>query len=165
MVTQELEKTVLSPHEVRSILNADNREIIRLCKKATIIPKKNKQGQTYFTSEEVKRLKRLQNEVPAVVTSSITQAESHAVVSNLLSTLEKFENNITSSLSKVIEEKLEGMDEVVVELIRCKTENESLRQKLNELNKENYNLKNSIKSYKSVGLGFYIKTSQDDFSI
>ncbi len=165
MVTQELEKTVLSPHEVRNILNADNREIIRLCKKATIIPKKNKQGQTYFTSEEVKRLKRLQNDVPAVITSSITQAESHAVVSNLLSTLEKFENNITNSLSKVIEEKLEGMDEVVVELIRCKTENESLRQKLNELNKENYNLKNSIKGYKSVGLGFYIKTSQDDFSI
>ncbi|HNW25300.1 MAG TPA: hypothetical protein PLG15_06650 [Candidatus Gastranaerophilaceae bacterium] len=165
MVTQELEKTVLSPHEVRNILNADNREIIRLCKKATIIPKKNKQGQTYFTSDEVKRLKRLQNEVPAVVTSPITQAESNLVVANLLSTLEKFENNITDSLSKVIEEKLEGMDEVVVELIRCKTENESLRQKLNELNKENYNLKNSIKSYKSVGLGFYIKTSQDDFSI
>ena len=51
------------------------------------------------------------------------------------------------------------MDEVVVELVRCKTENETLRYKLNELNKENYNLKNELSQYKEVGFGFYLKKS------
>ena len=78
--------------------------------------------------------------------------------------LESIENNITSSVAKTIDEKLEGMDEVVVELISCKTENERLRQKINELNKENYQLKNTINSYKPLALGLYVKR-EDDFLI
>ena len=49
------------------------------------------------------------------------------------------------------------MDEVVVELIRCKTDNETLRQKIIDLNKEIYQLKNDLNTYKPVGLGFYKK--------
>ena len=54
-------------------------------------------------------------------------------------------------------EKLEGMDEVVVELIRCKTDNETLKQKIIDLNKELYQLKNDLNSYKPIGLGLYKK--------
>ena len=50
------------------------------------------------------------------------------------------ENNITTSMTKLIDEKLEGMDDVVLELVRCKTENENLKNKVNELNKENFML-------------------------
>ena len=75
------------------------------------------------------------------------------------------EENVTQSVSRVIDEKLDGMDEVVVELIRCKTENENLRQKLNQLNKENYNLKNMLNNFKSIGLGLFIKKKNDDFLI
>lgn len=163
MLVQEQEKTILSPQEVRNILKTDNREIVRLCKKASIVPRKDKNGQTYFSYNEVQNLKTIQ-ETPEKSTA-ITQADSQKVVGNLLSTLETMEKNITSSMSKIIDEKLDGMDEVVVELIRCKTENETLRQKINELNKENYHLKNTVKSYKSVGLGFFIKKVNDDFSI
>ena len=53
------------------------------------------------------------------------------------------------------------MDEVVVELVRCKTENETLRYKINELNKEVYNIKNELSLYKPIGLGFYVKKSVD----
>ena len=170
MVTKELEEKVLSPQEVRSILGTDNREIIRLCKKASIIPKKNKIGQTYFSYDEVQNLKSLQ-ESPTDISTALTKSqfslpkESQSVVEGLLTKLETLESNITNSLSKVIDEKLDGMDEVVVELIRCKTENETLRQKINELNKENYHLKNKVKSFKSVGLGFYIQKTHDDFSL
>jgi hypothetical protein len=160
MITQELESAVLSPQAVRDILKTDNREIVRLCKKASIVPKKDKSGQTYFSYDEVQNLKSVQHKGAA-----ITQADSQKVVGNLLSTLEEMEKNITSSLSKVIDEKLDGMDEVVVELIRCKTENETLRQKINELNKENYHLKNTVKSYKSIGMGLYLKKAVDDFSL
>lgn len=163
MITEELEKTVLSPQEVRSILKTDNREIVRLCKKASIVPRKDKNGQTYFSYNEVQNLKNLKN--TSQKGTALTQTDSNKVVGNLLSTLEAMEKNITDSMSKIIDEKLDGMDEVVVELIRCKTENETLRQKINELNKENYHLKNAVKSYKSVGLGFYIKKANDDFSL
>lgn len=163
MAVQEKEKTILSPQEVRNILKTDNREIVRLCKKASIVPKKDRNGQTYFSYNEVQNLKNMQ--ASAGKGTAITQAESHKVVGSLLSTLNNLEKSITDSMSKIIDEKLDGMDEVVVELIRCKTENETLRQKINELNKENYHLKNTVKSYKSVGLGFYVKKANDDFSI
>lgn len=163
MPVTEQEKTVLSPQEVRNILKTDNREIVKLCKKASIIPKKDKNGQTYFSYDEVKNLKTLQG--TSEKGTAITPAQSNKVVGNLLSTLERMEKNITDTMSKVIDEKLDGMDEVVVELIRCKTENENLRQKINELNKENYHLKNTLKSYKSVGLGLYIRKANDDFSL
>ena len=146
MVTEELGKTVLSPQEVRNILKTDNREIIKLCKQASIVPKKDKNGQTYFSSNEVDNLKNIQEK--SVKSTSLTQVDSQKVVNNLISSLGDMEKNITSTMSKLIDEKLDGMDEVVVELIRCKTENETLRQKINELNKENYHLKNSVKSFK-----------------
>ena len=77
--------------------------------------------------------------------------------------LENLENNIVSKITDVLSEKMDGLDEVIVELIRSKTENEALRQRLNELNKENFTLKNENASYKPVGLGLYIKKSTDDF--
>ena len=49
------------------------------------------------------------------------------------------------------------MDDVVVELIRCKTDNETLKQKIVDLNKEVYQLKNELNSYRPVALGFYKK--------
>lgn len=79
------------------------------------------------------------------------------------SKLENLENNIVSKISDVLSEKMDGLDEVIVELIRSKTENETLRQRLNELNKENFSLKNENASYKAVGLGLYVKKSTDDF--
>ncbi len=121
MVTKELEGAILSPQEVRDILKTDNREIIRLCKKAAINPRKNINGQTYFSYDEVQNLKRFQDQTP-VVKNQLTKIESQNVVNNLLTSLESMEKNITGSLSKIIDEKLDGMDEVVVELIRCKTE-------------------------------------------
>lgn len=165
MVVKELEKEILSPQEVREILNTDNREIVKLCKKASIIPRKDKQGQTFFSMDEVKSLKAIKGEPKREIAQVNSQMSSQTVVNNLLTSLESMEKNMTNTLSKLIDEKLDGMDEVVVELIRCKTENETLRQKLNELNKENYNLKNKLKSYKSVGLGLYMKKSVEDFSI
>ena len=143
MVIKEIQEKFLSPLEVRNILKADNQEIVRLCKQASIAPKKNNLGQTMFAYNDVKILKSIKCSKSNSHTA-LTQSESQNVVESLIAKLADIESNITGSLSKVIDDKLDGMDEVVVELIRCKTENESLRQKINELNKENYHLKNSI---------------------
>ena len=146
----------LSPQEVRNILKTDNKEIVELCKRASIMPKKNSKGQTYFSYEEVKNLRKVQAMKGVNKPLARTEAKPSAMLS-ILSSLKEMENKLSSRIAKVIDEKLEGMDEVVVELIRCKTDNETLRQKIIDLNKEIYQLKNDLHAYKPVGLGFYKK--------
>ena len=142
----------LSPQEVRDILNTDNKEIVELCKRASILPKKNDKGQTYFSYDEVKHLRSLQQKkLPATAPSNAS------AVASILTSIKSMESSLSDKIAKVIDEKLEGMDEVVVELIRCKTDNETLKQKIIDLNKEIYQLKNDLNSYKHIGLGLYKK--------
>jgi len=157
ILEQELEGKTLSPQEVRSILKADNKEIVELCRRASIQPKKNSKGQTYFSYEEVKNLRKIQTMKGASNLPAKTEYRQTPAIMNILNSLKEMENTLSDKISKVIDEKLEGMDEVVVELIRCKTDNETLRQKIIDLNKEIYQLKNDLNSYKPVGLGFYKK--------
>ena len=163
---------VLLPNDVRKLLNADNKEIVELCKKTSVTPKKNKLGQVYFSIDEVKKLKSAKSSLIAgngikkmnknENLPVMTKPNSQAVVNGLLETLNRMENSITSSMTKVIDEKLEGMDDVVLELVRCKTENENLKNKVNELNKENFKLKNILSSFKPLFAGFYIKKEEDE---
>ena len=169
MIQDKLKERTLTPQEVRTILRTDNKEIVELCKKADIRPRKNEKGHTYFSYDEVKNLRKVQAtvngvvsnpiaaNVPAAVSTATAVSDSSAAVKNILTSLQELETKLSEKISKVIDEKLEGMDDVVVELIRCKTDNETLKQKIVDLNKEVYQLKNELNSYRSVGLGFYKK--------
>ena len=160
----EQKNKTLSPQEVRNILKADNREIVELCKSASIMPRKNKQGQTYFSYDEVKHLRKVQAEQGAnyPVTRPIQAAKQPAaMMTSIINSIRELEQNLSTELGKIIDEKLEGMDEVVVELIRCKTDNETLRQKVVDLNKEIYQLKNDVSAFKPVGLGLYKKKEKN----
>lgn len=171
MIKDRLNERTLTPQEVRTILKADNKEIVDLCKKAAIRPRKNAMGHTYFSYDEVKNLRKIQAQVNGVVTnpvasrtpvmaggsSSTAVTNNSAAVRSILTTLQDLEVKLSNKIAKVIDEKLEGMDDVVVELIRCKTDNETLKQKIVDLNKEVYQLKNELNSYKPVALGFYKK--------
>ena len=157
ILEQELKGKTLSPQEVRSILKTDNKEIVELCKRASILPRKNSKGQTYFSYEEVKNLRRVQAMKGASMPPAKTAPKQPSPVLNILASIKDMENNLSDKIAKVIDEKLEGMDEVVVELIRCKTDNETLRQKIIDLNKEIYQLKKELNTYKPVGFGFYAK--------
>lgn len=157
---------ILSPQDLRKILNVDNMEIVKLCKKTSIVPKKDENGKTYFSMEEARILKQAKDSKNSIM----PKASSQLVVDTLLASLKKMETNmaesltssITDSITKALDERLEGMDEVVVELIRCKTENENLKNKVNELNKENYKLKNTLNSYKPFAFGLYVKKQEED---
>ena len=161
---------VLLPNDVRKLLNIDNKEIVELCKKTSVTPKKDQKGQIYFSVNEVKKLRNAKSAVVTEMKNSekkatlpvMTKPNSQAVVNGLLETLNKMENNITTSMTKLIDEKLEGMDDVVLELVRCKTENENLKNKVNELNKENFKLKNALNSFKPLLCGFFIKKEEDN---
>lgn len=176
------ENKVFTPKMVRDLLNVDNERIINLCKKISLIPKKNSKGQTYFSRDDVKILKRVQDlqnqaikaqaekqkaamlptkQEPRVVVDAQLTKSAIDTIERLNNTLSLLEENLSNKLVSVLDEKLDGMDEVVVELIRSKTENENLRHKLNELNKENFYLKNNLNSYKPLGFGLYTKKEID----
>ena len=159
---------ILLPNDVRKLLNIDNKEIVELCKKTSVNPKKDNKGQIYFSVDEVRKLKNAKSSIVAEMNekksalSVVSKPNSQMVVNNLLDTLTKMENNITESMTKILDEKLEGMDDVVLELVRCKTENENLKNKVNELNKENFKLKNILSSFKPLMCGFYVKKEEEN---
>ena len=166
MIKDRLNERTLTPQEVRTILKADNKEIVDLCKRAEIRPRKNAKGHTYFSYDEVKNLRRVQTQVKEGITNPMTarvpvaataSVSNNTAVTSILASLQSLETKLSNKIAKVIDEKLEGMDDVVVELIRCKTDNETLKQKIVDLNKEVYQLKNELNSYKPVALGFYKK--------
>lgn len=168
MTQTELKERTLTPQEVRNILKTDNKEIVELCKKAAIRPRKNEKGYTYFSYDEVKNLRKVQEKMNGGMTNPISKVSAtlatteckspvSPAIRSILTSLQELEDKLSAKISKVIDEKLEGMDDVVVELIRCKTDNETLKQKIVDLNKEVYQLKNELNSYRPVGLGFYKK--------
>lgn len=156
MGISEMNENILSPQDVRKILDSDNMEIVKLCKKADISPKKTEDGKTYFSMDDVRALKLLK-EGSSNVPSTMSKNASQLVVDSLIKSLHRMENNITDSVVKILDERLEGMDEVVVELIRCKTENENLRNQIEDLNKEVYSLKKENASYRPFMFGMYVK--------
>lgn len=164
MLKEKTNERTLTPQEVRTILKTDNKEIVELCKKASIRPKKNEKGYTYFSYDEVKNLRKVQAQINGTTDASASKSTAVTVavpanpaIRSILNSLQDLETKLSERISKVIDEKLEGMDDVVVELIRCKTDNETLKQKIVDLNKEIYQLKNEVNSYKSVGFGLYRK--------
>ena len=79
----------------------------------------------------------------------------------LASKLEAFENNLVNRMSEILSEKMDGFDEIIVELIRAKTENENLRQQVNSLNKQVFILKNELASFNALPFGLYTKKDID----
>lgn len=75
--------------------------------------------------------------------------------------LETFENNLVNRMSEILSEKMDGFDEIIVELIRAKTENENLRQQVNSLNKQVFILKNELASFNALPFGLYTKKDID----
>ena len=169
-MVEKIENKEFSPKEIREMLGVDNAQIQELCKMADIKLKKNHRGLTYFTQDDAKTLKdfsskrKMQYVTPAPAKNVVfkgTNSISSASIVQLVDTLRNIEKSMTDRITAVLDEKLDGMDDVVMELIRVKTENETMRFKINELNKENYRLKKEVNSFKKVPFGFYAKTTPD----
>ncbi|MFA6989980.1 MAG: hypothetical protein WC197_07920, partial [Candidatus Gastranaerophilaceae bacterium] len=174
------QKDILYPNEVRQILNSDNDEIKRLCKQVRIYPKRDQlTGKTFFMKDDIdflKRIKELYNkgqnlldcedrtfQTPAILPKQNTPkalVDGNTLVKefqNAIGQIILTQESMAEKLQNTLDSKLDGLDEVIVELIQIKTENENLRIKINQLTKQNYDLKTETESFKPVGLGFYTK--------
>lgn len=169
----DIDKT-FSPAEVRKLLNTDNQEIQRLCKEVSVFPKKdNSTGRIFFFKSDVEVLKKIkelqgksrkieerlasENTALAVSTSSIQPVSENPDVNALVNTVVDARDDVVRRLTSIIDEKLDGIDDVVVELIKSKVENEKLRIKLDQVTKENYQLMSEMEKFKPVALGLYKK--------
>ncbi|MBR1976768.1 hypothetical protein IKA15_00640 [bacterium] len=109
---------------------------------------------------EISEVNRKQQIIPQTSRPVASQGTALAKIENGLA---RVEENIISKMNALLSEKMDGLDEVIMELIRAKTENESLREKINNLNKENYALKSEVNSYKPFALGLYVKNNNQEF--
>ncbi len=164
MVTQSLSDITLTPSEVREILNTDNEEIISLCKRASIVPRRNRRGLTYFSYDDVKRLQQAKQMRNALVRISPNQVVDK-IMNSFNQMEEKISNNILEILDKKLAEKMQNVEGMATELIKIQTENEKLKNKIIELNRENVHLKMELEKFEKIGFGFYKKYEVKDYSI
>lgn len=75
----------------------------------------------------------------------------------LVETISSSKELILQEMSRLLDDRLSGLDEVVVELIRCKSENDSLRQKLSQAIREKESLQEELGKFRPVQFGFYKK--------
>ncbi|WMU93384.1 hypothetical protein EMOOHJMP_00191 [Microcystis phage MaAM05] len=76
----------------------------------------------------------------------------------MVEAVSQVKEGILKDLSRLLDDKLSGLDEVVVELIRCKSENDSLKKKLDEAVRAKETLEYELSRFKPVQFGFYRKT-------
>lgn len=88
--------------------------------------------------------------------SSLSGRDNLAV---MVETVSQVKEGILKDLSRLLDDKLSGLDEVVVELIRCKSENDSLKKRLEEAQRGRESLERELASFRPVQFGFYKKTN------
>jgi hypothetical protein len=76
----------------------------------------------------------------------------------MVEAVSQVKEGILKDLSRLLDDKLSGLDEVVVELIRCKSENDSLKKKLEEVVRTKEAVEYELSRFKPVQFGFYRKS-------
>ncbi|MBR5304623.1 MAG: hypothetical protein IKU37_07350 [Candidatus Gastranaerophilales bacterium] len=119
------------------------------------------QGENIALNNPNKKINFLEKAKNRAKTDVVAAMASVHPATQLASKLEAFENNLVNRMSELLSEKMDGFDEIIVELIRAKTENENLRQQVNSLNKQVFILKNELASFNALPFGFYTKKDID----
>jgi len=189
--TEQKQEEKINVEELETVLQSDIEEVVKLCKKACLKPKTDSRGNAYFTKDDVTMLKKMKELFDQSTNLSSAAApkedmlqkkvnflekaknriksqeakpliNTSVISSHIQTRLENFEKNIIDKMSAILSEKMDGFDEIIVELIRAKTENEKLRQQVNSLNKQVYILKNELASFNPVAFGFYTRSETKD---
>lgn len=124
------------------------------------VEKKEKPDTPKFEIKPKIKLPKLSQKTDNTVNKNSTVQNAQIETNNNLN-IKEFESSIINKMEELLTKKLDGLDEVVVELIRTKTEINMLRSKLDEMEAKNYTLSNEVNSYKNIGFGLYIKSKED----
>lgn len=162
------QNTPYTAEQVSKLLKMDENAIHQYCRELPVRPKRDlKTGTAMFSPQDVDILRRAREwhasgeslatiakklSKPNALNTRVANKNDIAVVVEAISNAKQ---GILSDLSKIIDEKLEGMDEVVVELIKCKSENETLKQKMKLLSEENSMMKDELSRFKPIKFGLF----------
>lgn len=89
--------------------------------------------------------------------SAVTSTQLTQLLSSMGQVQGAMVDELSQHLSKLLDSKLSGLDSIVMELIRVKSENSVLKHELETLDYENYELKNELASFQELPMGFYRK--------
>lgn len=164
---------------VRELLGVDENRLAQYVKSLNLAPRLDeKTGRQVFTHKDLETLKKaiemgapvnpqpaaepqaqqsLAPRTGAVSTPSSFNGGGGKDLSVLVETVSQVKEGILKDLSRLLDDKLSGLDEVVVELIRTKSENDSLKRRLVEAEKENERLLDELESFIPAQFGFYRK--------
>lgn len=139
-------------------LYSQNIDIQKDNKVSSIIESKEEKNILDNPNKKINFLEKAKKRTKTEIVSSIS---NNYPMSQLSIRLDNLENNLISKMGELLSEKMDGFDEIIVELIRTKTENENLRQQVNSLNKQVYILKDELASFNPLPFGFYTKKETD----
>lgn len=168
-------------------LGLDEPRILSLCKTLGIEPHRHERtGQLFFGIKDVERLQAaaagpssgggtdagqgLHRSPGSALASAKQQAYSsvpqrassgsnlsRADLSAIVESVSNAKEEILRDLSQLLDDKLSGLDEVVVELIRSKSENDTLREALKREEESRALLEAELSKFKPAAFGFYRK--------
>lgn len=107
-------------------------------------------GQPVATSSRIQALQ-AKAQSPNVPTLSKTD------ISQLVETVSHAKESILKDLSQLIDDKLAGVDELVVELIRSKSENDALREEIRRLEDARLYFEGELSKFRPAAFGFFRK--------
>lgn len=93
----------------------------------------------------------------AGLTTASAAAISRSDLSIIVDSVSNAKETILRDLSQLLDDKLAGLDDVVVELIRSKSENDSLREELRRLEEDRMHYQAELAKFKPAAFGFYRK--------
>ena len=125
------------------------------------IVRSTKSENAKLTNDPERKINFLEKAKARVKSDSPVAVKQVSPAVQIANKLQSLENNLIERMGELLSEKMDGFDEIIVELIRTKTENENLRQQVNSLNKQVYILKNELASFTALPFGFYTKKDAD----
>lgn len=113
-----------------------------------------------YTTKDRSVIKQNLSQVEKPISQRV-ESDAELIVNAIINT----RNHIVNEVSTNFEKKLEKLDEALLELISCKTENERLKGKIDNLTRENFRLKKEVNSFRSFMPGVFIKVKKDEITL
>lgn len=135
----------------------------------SVLNPERRNKEVYF-SEEIKSLREKNAAASGKIREKTEIGEKTEIINipavnnetvQLINALMHTQNHIVREITDVFDKRFERFDDIVMDLIRCKTENERLKNKVDNLTRDNYKLKKEVESFKTVIPGIYIKRDSD----
>jgi DNA-binding transcriptional MerR regulator len=169
---------------VMELLGIDERELLTSVQILGLTPSKDERtGRLIFNHRDIEALKKAtemkkQGDSPDAIVRQMAYQPSSSVgqkkmsnaaekpvylppakdnISVMVEAVSQVKEGILKDLSRLLDDKLSGLDEVVVELIRCKSENDALKKKLDDALLSKQGLEEELGRFKPVQFGFYRK--------